>query len=320
MKKKFNAMAFKHYSVLLAESIAGLDIKPTGIYVDCTLGRAGHSIAILNQLTTGKLYAFEQDSQAIKESQTRLQGLNKSNYEIINANFANITVELLTRGVTKVDGILYDLGVSSPQFDDHHRGFSYRYDSELDMRMNQNQPLTAKTVVNTYSEAELARIFWEYGEEKFAHPIAKAIVLARATKTITTTFELVDIIRKVLPQKVLKKPKHPAKQVFQAIRIEVNQELFVLKTSLSQAVKLLKPNGRLVVITFHSIEDRIVKQLFTTLITDPNQTVNQKLPIMSNYKSDYQIITKKAITPSEQETGENRRSKSAKLRILKRVT
>ncbi|WHQ36353.1 16S rRNA (cytosine(1402)-N(4))-methyltransferase RsmH [Spiroplasma sp. SV19] len=312
-------MEFKHQSVLLQEAITGLNIVPNGIYVDCTLGRAGHSLAILKHLSAGKLYCFEQDEEAIVASQQILQQSNYRNYEIIKNNFVNLAAELQLRQVKAVNGILYDLGVSSPQLDDDKRGFSYRYDSILDMRMNQDQVLTAQTVINTYSAMALAKVFQEYGEEPFAKVIAKNIVTARAEQTIETTFQLVTIIKKSLPQKVLRKAKHPAKRIFQALRIEVNQELSVLQASLEQAVKLLAVKGRLVVISFHSLEDRIVKKYFQTLTQDPNYEINQQLPTISYFESNYQIITKKAVVPAADEQTLNPRSTSAKLRILERV-
>ncbi|MBW3058437.1 16S rRNA (cytosine(1402)-N(4))-methyltransferase RsmH [Spiroplasma poulsonii] len=312
-------MEFKHQSVLLQEAMRGLNIIPNGIYVDCTLGRSGHSLEILKHLATGKLYCFEQDEEAIVASQQVLQQSNYDNYEIIKNNFVNLAADLQLRQIKTVNGILYDLGVSSPQLDDDKRGFSYRYDSVLDMRMNQQQILTAKTVINTYSIAALAKVFQEYGEEPFAKVIAKNIGIARAEQPIATTFELVTIIKKSLPQKVLKKAKHPAKRIFQALRIEVNQELAVLQTSLEQATKMLAVKGRLVVISFHSLEDRIVKKYFQTLTQDPNYEINQQLPTVSHFESNYRIITKKAIVPALDEQTLNPRSTSAKLRILERV-
>lgn len=312
-------MEFKHQSVLLQKTIMGLNIIPNGIYVDCTLGRAGHSLEILKHLAIGKLYCFEQDEEAIVASQQVLQQSDYDNYEIIKNNFVNLAAELQLRQIKTVNGILYDLGVSSPQLDDDKRGFSYRYDSMLDMRMNQQQPLTAKTVINTYSVAALAKVFQEYGEEPFAKVIAKKIVAARDEQPIEITFQLVTIIKKSLPQTVLKKAKHPAKRIFQALRIEVNQELTVLQASLKQAVKLLAVKGRLVVISFHSLEDRIVKKYFQTLTQDPNYEINQQLPTVSNFESNYRIITKKAIVPALDEQTLNPRSTSAKLRILERV-
>lgn len=312
-------MKFKHQTVLLHEAIAGLNIIANGIYVDCTLGRAGHSLEILNHLSTGKLYCFEQDNEAIIASQQVLQQSKYQNYEIIKNNFVNLAAELQLRQIKAVNGFLYDLGVSSPQLDDDKRGFSYRYDSMLDMRMNQQQLLTAQVVLNNYSMAALAKIFQEYGEEPFAKVIAKNIVTARAEQTIETTLQLVTIIKKSLPQKILKKAKHPAKRIFQALRIEVNQELFVLQESLQQAVKMLAINGRLVVISFHSLEDRIVKKYFQTLTQDPNYEINQLLPTVSHFESNYRIINKRAIVPALDEQTVNPRSTSAKLRILERV-
>ncbi|UZQ30971.1 MAG: 16S rRNA (cytosine(1402)-N(4))-methyltransferase RsmH [Spiroplasma phoeniceum] len=312
-------MEFKHQTVLLQEVIAGLNVQKNGIYVDCTLGRAGHSLEILKHIPNGKLYCFEQDEVAIVASEEILQKSKYRNYEIIKNNFVNLAAEFQLRHVKAVNGFLYDLGVSSPQLDDDNRGFSYRYDSPLDMRMNQHQGLTAKNIVNTYSQEALVKLFQDYGEEPFAKVIAKNIVIVRNEQEIVTTFHLIEIIKKSLPQKILKKAKHPAKRVFQALRIEVNQELFVLQESLRQATTLLAVHGRLVVISFHSLEDRIVKKYFQSLTKDPNYEINQQLPVISHFESDYQIITKKAIVPSVTEQTNNHRSTSAKLRILERV-
>ncbi|WP_425377725.1 16S rRNA (cytosine(1402)-N(4))-methyltransferase RsmH [Spiroplasma endosymbiont of Polydrusus pterygomalis] len=312
-------MEFKHQTVLLKEAIARLNIIKNGVYVDCTLGRAGHSLEILKHLPNGKLYCFEQDEAAITVSEQILHQSKYRNYEIIKNNFVNLAAELQLRQIKPVNGILYDLGVSSPQLDDYKRGFSYRYDSPLDMRMNQTASLTARTIVNTYSQAALAKLFQDYGEEPFAKVLAKNIVLARDEQEIVTTFQLVEIIKKSLPQKILKKAKHPAKRVFQALRIEVNQELFVLQESLRQATTLLAIHGRLVVISFHSLEDRIVKKYFQSLTQDPNYEINQQLPVISHFESNYRIITKKALVPSIDEQTVNHRSTSAKLRILERV-
>ena len=254
---------YTHYSVLLKESIDMLNIKPDGIYVDCTLGGGGHSLEILKKLTTGHLYAFDQDKYAIEKARLRLKD-HLDKLTIINTNFANILPALNDLGVEHVDGIIYDLGVSSFQFDIPERGFSYRFDGPLDMRMNQDDSLSAYDIINNYSENELKRILYEYGEEKFAPSIARLIVKTRATKPIETTFELVEVIKKALPAAVLRKPGHPAKQTFQALRIEVNGELDVLKESLEDALKLLNKEGRVVVITFQSLEDRIVKQIYNS--------------------------------------------------------
>ncbi|WP_338954570.1 16S rRNA (cytosine(1402)-N(4))-methyltransferase RsmH [Spiroplasma endosymbiont of Polydrusus cervinus] len=312
-------MEFKHQTVLLQEAIAGLNIIKNEVYVDCTLGRAGHSLEILKHLPNGKLYCFEQDEAAITASEQILHQSKYRNYEIIKNNFVNLAAELQLRKIKAVNGILYDLGVSSPQLDDYKRGFSYRYDSPLDMRMNQTASLIARTIVNTYSQAALAKVFQDYGEEPFAKVLAKNIVLARDEQEIVTTFQLIEIIKKSLPQKILKKAKHPAKRVFQALRIEVNQELFVLQESLRQATTLLAVHGRLVVISFHSLEDRIVKKYFQSLTQDPNYEINQQLPVISHFESNYRIITKKALVPSINEQTINHRSTSAKLRILERV-
>lgn len=306
-----------NYSVLLKESILGLKIKKSGVYVDCTLGLAGHSIKILQKLTTGKLYCFEQDIEAIKQSQFLLKKY-QNKYEIINNNFINLQSELLKRKITKVDGILYDLGVSSLQLEQKYRGFSYHYDGILDMRMNISQELNAQIVINHYNEKKLTKIFFNYGEEKFSKKISKEIIQTRKKKKILTTLELVQIIKNALPQKILKKRKHPAKKIFQAIRIEVNKELFVLSKSLYQAVDLLNKNGRLVVISFHSLEDRIVKHFFKKLVTDPNYEITCKLPIIKKYQSNYKIVTKKPIIPKLKELQLNHSSKSAKLRILEK--
>lgn len=312
-------MKLKHKTVLLKEVISGLNIINNGIYVDCTLGRAGHSLEILKNIPNGKLFCFEQDKSAITESIQIFKKNKYNNYEIINNNFINLKDELYLRKVKIVNGILYDLGLSSPQLDDFRRGFSYRYNGFLDMRMNQNQILTAKTIINTYSQKSLINIFQNYGEERFSKKIAKNIIIYRNKKEIITTFHLVYIIKNSLPQKILKKAKHPAKKIFQALRIEVNKELFVLKKSLQQAVKLLSINGYLLVISFNSLEDRIVKKYFKNLTKDPNYEINSQIPIISNFKSNYQIITKKAIIPLIKEQIINHRSKSAKLRILKRI-
>ena len=256
MEKPYN-----HISVLLNESIQQLNIKKNGVYVDCTLGGGGHSSEILKRIPNGHLYAFDQDSFAINTADKKLKKI-ASNYTLINENFVNIKVVLEEENVYGVDGILYDLGVSSFQLDIPERGFSYRFDGPLDMRMDQTAELDAYTVVNTYDEKSLVRILFEYGEEKFARLIARKIVSEREKKPIETTLELVEIIKKALPASALRNSSHPAKQTFQAIRIEVNHELDILKKALEDGLSLLNKNGRMVVITFHSLEDRIVKKLF----------------------------------------------------------
>lgn len=318
MLKRYSTMKTnEHVSVLLNEAIEGLDIKEDGIYIDATLGRGGHSSEILKRLTSGKLYCFDQDQEAIDYSSIRLKEIS-DNFEIIYSNFKNIKDELNKRGIKEVNGILFDLGVSSPQFDEDYRGFSYRFDSELDMRMDQNNPLTAKKIVNTYSLNDLVKIFKEYGEEKYSYSIAKTIVKEREKKEISTTFELVDIIKRSIPKKELYKDKHPAKQVFQALRIETNNELEVLKIALNDSLSLLKPGGRIVVITFHSLEDRIVKTIFKEKTFIKGDRRNDYIDPKNLKQVDYELVNKKVITPSSNEIEVNHRSKSAKLRIIKK--
>ena len=304
-----------HIPVLLNETIEGLNIKPNGIYVDLTLGRAGHSSEILKRLNKdGLLIGVDQDIEAIEESNKRLSKI-ASNYKLVKSNFVNFEDILTSLNIDKVDGVLMDLGVSSPQFDESSRGFSYRYDAPLDMRMDVEQKLTAKEVVNTYPEAELRKIFYEYGEDKYSASIAHNIVKERAVKPISTTFELVDIIKRSKPAKELKKVGHPAKQIFQALRIEVNNELNVLKETLVQVVRHLNSHGRLAVITFHSLEDKIVKKLFKELtVVEGNRT---NFPLVREEK-DYILITRKGIRPSENELENNHRSASSTLRIIEK--
>jgi len=301
--------SYNHISVLLNESLEYLNIKKDGKYLDCTLGGGGHSGEILKRIPDGFLYAVDQDEYAIEKATEHLNTIGK-NYKIVKTNF-----EFIDSINEEFDGILYDLGVSSFQFDDSDRGFSYRFDAPLDMRMNLDNSFSAKDLVNIYPIDELCRVFREYGEEKFAYQIARNIIKFRETKSIDTTFELVDIIKKSLPAKELRKPGHPAKQVFQAIRIEVNDELNVLRQTLGFATGVLAPKGRLAVITFHSGEDKIVKSYFKSLsviegnrldIPDPDKT------------SDFLLVNTKAIMPSENEIEINHRSISAKLRIIER--
>ena len=307
---------YSHYSVLLQESIEGLNINENGIYVDCTLGGGGHSSVILSKLINGHLYSFDQDDYAIGVANKRLSEIG-TNYTIIKDNFCNIKEALKLEGIEKVDGILYDLGVSSFQLDIPERGFSYRFDGPLDMRMNQNDTLDAYTVVNSYSESELKRILYEYGEEKFAPLIAKKIVNERKNKPITSTLELVEIIKKALPASALRSVGHPAKQTFQAIRIEVNHELDILKQSLSDGLDLLNKGGRMVVITFHSLEDKIVKKLFKE---KTSLNLPKGLPfIPEGYEIEYELVNSKIILPSEEELEVNNRSHSAKMRIIKKI-
>lgn len=307
-----------HKSVLLNESIEHLAIKPDGIYVDGTLGRAGHSSEILKRLSNGHLYGFDKDQQAIKESDPILKEIG-NNYTLINQDFRNIKTVLSEFGINEVNGVLLDLGVSSPQFDDPERGFSYRFDAYLDMRMDQDQSLSAYEVVNTYSEKQLTDIFFQYGEERFAKQIARKILKARALKPIMTTFELVDVIKSALPYKELSKKGHPAKQTFQALRIEVNSELDALKQGLKEAIELLAKDGRICVISFHSLEDRIVKKLFKEYTVVDK--MDRRIPILPKdiKKPEYELITNKPILASDEENRENNRSHSAKLRVLKRL-
>lgn len=305
----------KHISVLLDESIEYLNIKPDGIYVDCTLGGGGHSSAILSHLTTGHLYAFDQDTYAIQRAEEKLHEY-QGNYTIIQNNFRHITEELLARGVEKVDGILYDLGVSSFQFDIPDRGFSYNHDAPLDMRMNQDSPLTAETIVNEYSYSDLITILFRYGEEQQAKRIVREIEQVRKQRRIKTTFELVDVIKQSLPQKILSKKGHPAKKTFQALRIAVNDELQAFEDSLSQAFDLLNDEGRIVVISFHSLEDRIAKLLFREKST---LHYPKNFPIPPDVTPDFSVLHRKVIRPSDEELEQNNRAHSAKLRAIEKV-
>ena len=306
----------EHISVLLNETIDMLHIKEDGIYVDCTLGRGGHSAEILKRCKKGHLYAIDCDKQAIKESQDRLSQYG-NNFTCVHDVFQNLKEILDSMGVESVDGILLDLGVSSPQFDDEKRGFSYRMDARLDMRMNQEQELDAWKVVNEYSLQELTRIFKEYGEDPFAYKIACQIEKARQEKPIDTTFELVDVIKSALPQKVLNKKGHPAKRIFQAIRIEVNHELDQLSIVLKEGLKRLKPQGRMVVITFHSLEDRMVKNIFKEVAVP--KKVDKRLPELRIEKLDYQLINRKPVMATEKELNDDNRAHSAKLRGIERM-
>ena len=305
-----------HVSVLLQESIDSLNIKENGIYVDCTLGYAGHSSEILKRIKRGHLFAFDQDNDAIKASNEKLSKIG-NNYTIIKSNFVNMKNELAKLGIDEVDGILFDLGVSSPQLDEDSRGFSYHKDAKLDMRMDQDSNFSAYDVVNTYNEQDLTKILFTYGEEKYAKSIAKNIVKTRKNKPIETTFELVDVIKSSVPEKYMRE-KHPARRTFQAIRIEVNHELDILASSMEDALSLLKVGGILSVITFHSLEDRIVKNVFKEKTTIDSKV--KGLPnIPDEYLPDYELVNSKAITPSKEELDNNNRSRSSKLRIIKRI-
>ena len=308
---------FHHVSVLLKETIDGLNIKEDGIYVDCTLGGGGHSQEILKRLTTGHLYCFDQDQHAIEAARQRLSQIS-DHFTIIYSNFKNLKAELAKHGVEHVDGIVFDLGVSSPQFDDGERGFSYNYDAKLDMRMDQNQKLTAYDIVNFYSYQDIVTILYKFSEEKFAKQIARAIERHREIKPIETTFELVDIIKEAIPAPARRKGGHPAKRTFQALRIAVNDELNVFDIALNDALKILNVHGRIAVITFHSLEDKICKYTFQEVTKQPE--LPRGMPIVPEYlKPRFQKITKKPIVASDEELLENHRSHSAKLRIIERI-
>lgn len=310
-------MEFKHVSVLLNECMDALNIKADGIYVDCTMGGAGHSSEIVKRLNEkGTLIGIDQDEEAIAAAKRKLKGY--SNVIYVKDNFRNIDNILDSLQVSKVDGILMDLGVSSYQLDNAERGFSYMNDAELDMRMSKSNPLTAFTVVNEYSEADLTRIFFEYGEEKFSKRIAAFIVKARAEKPIATTFELVDIIKAAIPAKARREGPHPAKRTFQAIRIEVNKELEILNKSIEDSINRLNAGGRMAIITFHSLEDRIVKNIYKQL-ESPCQCPKEFPVCVCNKKPIVKVVTRKPIEPSEEELEVNPRSRSAKLRIAEKI-
>lgn len=305
-----------HVSVLLNESIENLNIKEDGIYVDCTLGFAGHSKEILKRIKKGKLFAFDQDGEAINYSKKILDQIS-GNYEIIKSNFAFIKSELNKRGIEKVDGILFDLGVSSVQLDEAERGFSFHKDAKLDMRMDTDQSFSAYDVVNNYSKEELETIFFKYGEEKYSRSIASAIVRERENKKIETTLELTEIIRESVPEKY-RRTHHPARKVFQAIRIEVNKELDVFTKALNDAIDMLNPGGRICVITFHSLEDRICKNIFKE--KSEMESIFKGLPdkdIPLEYRPELKLITK--IKPSKKELEDNNRSRSSILRVAEKM-
>ena len=308
-------MEFKHKSVLLNETIDGLNIKPDGIYVDGTLGGGGHAYEVCRRLgEKGSIVGIDQDAAAIEAASARLKDFGEK-VTIVRSNYCDMKSKLHELGIDKVDGIVLDLGVSSYQLDTAERGFSYREDAPLDMRMDTRQKMTARDIVNDYAEADLYRVIRDYGEDKFAKNIAKHIVQARAVKPVETTAELSEIIRASIPMKFQKKSGHPAKRTFQAIRIELNRELDVLRDSLDDMINLLNPGGRLCIITFHSLEDRIVKSAFRK--NENPCTCPPDFPVcVCGKKSKGSIITKKPILPSEEELEYNSRSKSAKLRIF----
>lgn len=305
-----------HISVLLEETIEALNVQENGIYVDATLGYGGHSSEILKRLKTGHLYAFDQDRMAIEASKQRLSAIS-SHFTIIKSNFKEMKVKLEKEGITEVDGIVFDLGVSSPQLDEDFRGFSYHKDAPLDMRMDLDQSFSAYDVVNTYSEEDLARIIFSYGEEKYAKSIAHHILVAREKKPIETTLELVEIIKESMPEKA-KREKHPARKTFQAIRIEVNQELAILEDSIKDALSLLKVGGRCAVITFHSLEDKIVKKVFKEH-SEVAEIVKELPFIPEEYLPSYQLVNRKKTTATEEELKNNPRARSATLRVIERV-
>ncbi|OIN67805.1 16S rRNA (cytosine(1402)-N(4))-methyltransferase [Exiguobacterium sp. KRL4] len=308
---------FEHETVLKWESIKGLNIKPDGIYVDCTLGGAGHSEEIVKQLTTGHLYAFDQDDIALEHAAERLAAY-EGRFTLIKSNFVHLQEELEARGVTKVDGILFDLGVSSPQLDEGERGFSYNFDARLDMRMDQTSSLSAYEVVNEWPYNDLVRILFTYGEEKFSKQIARKIEKAREVGPIETTFELVELIKDAIPAPARRKGGHPAKRTFQAIRIAVNDELNVFDRAVYQAIDLLAVGGRLCVITFHSLEDRMCKQAFKEKSSLPE--LPQGLPMIpKEFEPELRLVTRKPITAGDDELDDNRRSRSAKLRIVEKM-
>ena len=308
---------FNHVTVLLNEAVEGLNVKSDGIYVDCTLGGAGHSSLILKQLTTGHLYCFDQDENAIQVARQRLETIGNQ-FTIIQSNFKNIKAELNQRGVEHVDGILFDLGVSSPQFDNAERGFSYNYDARLDMRMDQSSSLDAHEIVNHYSYEQLVEILYKYGDEKFAKQIARRIEKEREIQPIDTTFQLVEIVKSAIPAYARRKGGHPAKRTFQALRIAVNDELNVFDIALKDALDLLNINGRIAVITFHSLEDKICKYTFNEV--SKLKDVPKGLPVIpEGMQPKFKLINKKPIIATEEELNENHRSHSAKLRVIERV-
>ena len=304
---------FNHYSVLLQESIDNLAIKEDGIYVDCTLGGAGHSSEILKRLTTGHLYAFDQDAFAIENARKKLLAIG-SNFTIIKSNFVHLKEELEARGVTAIDGIIFDLGVSSPQFDTPERGFSYNHEAKLDMRMDTDQELSAFEIVNEWEFRQLERIFRVYADEKFSKQIARVIERAREKKPIETTFELVELIKEAIPAPARRKGGHPAKRTFQALRIAVNDELKVFETALADAMDMMAPRGRVAVITFHSLEDRICKHMFKERSKTPD--LPRGLPVIpKEFEPEFKLVTRKPVVATEEELEANNRSHSAKLRV-----
>lgn len=316
--QKVGATMFKHVTVLLKETVDGLEIKPNGTYVDCTLGGGGHSAYLLSQLSEeGKLIAFDQDEVAIQNAKEKFSSYD-GQFITVKSNFRYLKEKLFELGITEVDGILFDLGVSSPQLDTPERGFSYHHDAPLDMRMDQDAPLTAYDVVNSWSYEQLVRIFFQYGEEKFSKQIARKIEAYREKQPIETTGELVELIKEGIPAPARRTGGHPAKRVFQAIRIAVNDELKVFEEALEAAIDVTKTGGRISVITFHSLEDRICKTTFKRNSTTPQ--LPPGLPIIPDeYKPKLKLITRKPILPSDEELEENNRARSSKLRIAEKL-
>lgn len=307
-----------HVPVLLSEVLGGLNIRPDGVYLDLTVGYAGHAAEILRRLSPrGTLICFDRDPNAVEAAGKTLAEIG-GNYLIFQDNYRNFRKVISSRGFSSIDGILMDLGVSSPQFDCTGRGFSYQRSARLDMRMDPAQSLTAYAVVNTYGLRDLARVFREYGEDRYAYPIAKRIVSMRRTKPVETTEELVEIIKSVKPMKELAKKGHPAKQIFQALRIEVNDELNALRAALGDALESLGPGGRLAVISFHSLEDRIVKRSFRSALGPGGDRHGPLAPPGVEREPEYRLVNRKVITPGETELRLNPRAKSAKLRIIER--
>ncbi|MGF3195339.1 16S rRNA (cytosine(1402)-N(4))-methyltransferase RsmH [Facklamia sp. P13055] len=313
-------MSFEHETVLLKETIDGLEVNSNGIYVDCTLGGAGHAQYLLSLLSDrGKLLAFDQDLMAINNAKVTLkEQLSQGKITFFERNFRDLEVALSEQSIHLIDGIYYDLGVSSPQLDIAERGFSYHQEARLDMRMDQRQELDAYEVVNTWDYNDLVRIIFRYGEEKFAKRIARNIEQSRKKQAIETTTQLAEIIKEAIPAATRRTGGHPAKRAFQAIRIAVNDELGAVESSIEQGLKLLKVGGRMAVITFHSLEDRLVKQMFKQVSTLPETPRN--LPVLSNQQADYRIVNRKPILPSKEELKNNNRSRSAKLRIIERIS
>jgi 16S rRNA (cytosine1402-N4)-methyltransferase len=317
---------FHHITVLKEESVNGLNVKPDGIYVDCTLGGAGHSALIASRLNAdGRLIAFDQDDAALANAQTILADymdrvtLVRSNFRHLERELSKLSVPLDAQGIPQVDGILFDLGVSSPQLDEADRGFSYNHDAELDMRMDRTEPLTARIIVNEWSEQQISRILHEYGEEKFARRIAKKIVEARAKEPVATTGQLAELVKQGIPAAARRTGGHPAKRSFQALRIAVNDELGAFEDALVQTVRCLAPGGRAAVITFHSLEDRICKQTFAQYVGKCTCPPDFPMCVCGNANGILKLVNRKPLVPSEQELEQNPRARSSKLRIAEKI-